>query len=463
MSTNDPEQDHQQSASHGPQGQQRPFSDHEDATTPGPGHGLKPGEEAWSPAFGDHAAAQRQQQPPAHPSAAQPAPGGPGPVSSGQPSPDRYPPAPQGPAPGWQQPPRQDPGAPQGNPHEAPADGGPGQAPWPQGQQSGELLQPTPDRQPVPAAKKAGFFAALLQRDAPLPAPPPEPPLSANDRAQMLRVLDQPIDQHRVSVSSLKGGVAKTTTVLGLGTALALHRRDTVTAIDANPHRGTLAERLGEEHDLTVRDMLDNLENIHTYAEFRRYTSQARSRLEVMAAEKDPEKQQAFSAEEYAAALQVILTFRSLAITDTGTDLLLPLMREVYQSTDTLVVPATTAADGWQLASETLSWWERKAPQGEKLVRNAVVPLTRIQTFSLPDPYNPPRPREMREMLAAFNTDQQERETELIRALSGRVRAVVPIPHDTNLKHGYLFDWELLHPATQNAYLRLAYEVAKGF
>ncbi len=236
-----------------------------------------------------------------------------------------------------------------------------------------------------------------------------------------------------------------------------------MTAIDANPHRGTLAERLGEEHPRTVRDLLTNLSNIHTASDFRRYTSMSRSRLEVLASEKDPEKQISFSAQEYQAALQVILTFRPLVITDTGTDLLLPLMREVYNSTDTLVVPATTAADGWRLATETLDWWEQKSIHGPELVRNAVMPLARIQTFTLPDQSNPPKGRKLRAMIEEFAAEQEAHEAEMRRGLAGRVRAVVPIPHDPLLKAGHHFVWDQLLPQTQEAFMELAYEVAKGF
>ena len=45
---------------------------------------------------------------------------------------------------------------------------------------------------------------------------------------------------HRVAVLSLKGGVGKTTTAVGLGATFATLRGDRVIAVDANPDRGTL-------------------------------------------------------------------------------------------------------------------------------------------------------------------------------------------------------------------------------
>src|SRR5262249_37320691 len=44
---------------------------------------------------------------------------------------------------------------------------------------------------------------------------------------------------HRVAVLSLKGGVGKTTTAVGLGATLATLRGDRVIAVDAHPDRGT--------------------------------------------------------------------------------------------------------------------------------------------------------------------------------------------------------------------------------
>lgn len=48
----------------------------------------------------------------------------------------------------------------------------------------------------------------------------------------------------RLAVLSLKGGVGKTTTTVGLGATLSSLRGDRVIALDANPDLGTLANRV---------------------------------------------------------------------------------------------------------------------------------------------------------------------------------------------------------------------------
>src|SRR5206468_10872349 len=65
---------------------------------------------------------------------------------------------------------------------------------------------------------------------------------------------------HRVAVLSLKGGVGKTTTAVGLGATLATLRGDRVIAVDANPDRGTLSDKVRLETAATIRDLLNERE-----------------------------------------------------------------------------------------------------------------------------------------------------------------------------------------------------------
>ncbi len=93
---------------------------------------------------------------------------------------------------------------------------------------------------------------------------------------------------HRVAVLSLKGGVGKTTTAAGLGATLATLRGDRVIAVDANPDRGTLSDKVRLETSATIRDLLNERDQVSRYADVRAFTSQASSRLEVLASDRDP-------------------------------------------------------------------------------------------------------------------------------------------------------------------------------
>ena len=93
---------------------------------------------------------------------------------------------------------------------------------------------------------------------------------------------------HRIAVLSLKGGVGKTTTAVGLGATLATLRGDRVIAVDANPDRGTLSDKVRLDTVATIRDLLNERDQVSRYADVRAFTSQAPSRLEVLASDRDP-------------------------------------------------------------------------------------------------------------------------------------------------------------------------------
>lgn len=110
----------------------------------------------------------------------------------------------------------------------------------------------------------------------------------------------RPFTGYRVIATiSRKGGVGKTTTTLHLGHMFATHRGDRVVAVDGNPDAGSLGYRVRRETTATVTDLLRNRDRIERYADVRAYTSQASSRLEVVASDDDPHISQALGQEDY--------------------------------------------------------------------------------------------------------------------------------------------------------------------
>jgi MinD-like ATPase involved in chromosome partitioning or flagellar assembly len=243
---------------------------------------------------------------------------------------------------------------------------------------------------------------------------------------------------HRVAVLSLKGGVGKTTTAVGLGATLATLRGDRVIAIDANPDRGTLSDKVRLETAATIRDLLNERDLVRRYADVRAFTSQAPSRLEVLASDRDPGVSVAFGADDYCDAARVLEHFYSICITDCGTGLLHSAMSGVLRLADQIVLVSSPSVDGARSASATLDWLE--AHNCGDLVRNGVVVLSAI------------RPRSK----STVDLDRLEHH------FAARCRAVTRIPYDPHLEEGAEVELEFLNGDTAEAYLALAALVGDG-
>ena len=163
---------------------------------------------------------------------------------------------------------------------------------------------------------------------------------------QLLERVNRPVrGDYRIAVLSLKGGVGKTTTTVGLGSTFASLRGDRVIAVDANPDLGTLAQRIPQQTRSTVRDLLAD-ENVYRYSDVRAHTSQAPSRLEVLASERDPAMAEAFNEEEYRGVITVLQRFYNIIITDCGTGLSHSAMNGVLDLANTIILVSSPALDG---------------------------------------------------------------------------------------------------------------------
>jgi MinD-like ATPase involved in chromosome partitioning or flagellar assembly len=244
---------------------------------------------------------------------------------------------------------------------------------------------------------------------------------------------------HRVAVLSLKGGVGKTTTTVGLGATLASVRGDRVIAVDANPDRGTLSDKVVLETSATVRDLLNERQQIKRYVDIRAFTSQAPSRLEILASDRDPSVSEAFSSADYQSVAQVLENFYSICLTDCGTGLLHSAMSGVLGLADQLVLVSSPSVDGARAASATLDWLE--AHHYADLVKAASVVLCSV------------RPRSK----STVDLDKLEEH------FAARCRAVIRVPYDPHLEEGAEIDLDRLQPATRESYLVLAASVGDGF
>ncbi|MGW5716469.1 MinD/ParA family ATP-binding protein [Amycolatopsis sp. NPDC003865] len=267
---------------------------------------------------------------------------------------------------------------------------------------------------------------------------PGESPADIQRRDLIARV-NQPLRGcYKIAMLSLKGGVGKTTVTTTLGATFASLRGDRVVAVDANPDRGTLSQKLPLETTATVRHLLRDAARITRYSDVRSYTSQGASRLEILASEQDPAVSEAFSEEDYRRTVNLLEHFYNIVLTDCGTGLMHSAMKGVLDVADALVVVSSGSVDGARSASATLDWLEAHG-YGELVKRSVAV-------------INSVRPKG-----GSVDLDK------LSAHFGAKVRAVCKIPFDPHLEEGAEIELDRLTGDTRLALLDLAATVADGF
>lgn len=240
-----------------------------------------------------------------------------------------------------------------------------------------------------------------------------------------------------VPILTRKGGVGKTTITTLLGMALSDVREDRVIAVDANPDRGTLSERVARQTRSTVRDIVTHAPAIKDFNELSQHVSRDETRLDVLASDTDPLLSEAFDENDYNVVADLVSRYYSIVLTDCGTGIVHSVMRATLQRADAIVVVSGGSIDEARLASETLTWLE--ANDYGHLVRNAVVAVN----------------------TATHGTDLVKLD-EIEAHFASRVRAVIRMPYDPELAAGSVVRWNRLKPFTKASARELAALVMDG-
>lgn len=182
--------------------------------------------------------------------------------------------------------------------------------------------------------------------------------------------------------------------------------------------------------------LLAHRDQIH-YADIRAYTSQAPTRLEVMAADDDPRVTDALVEADFHTAVRLLEVHYNLVCLDTGTGVLESAAKGILQLADQIVVVTAPFLDSAWTASSPLDWLQQNA-HGD-LVADAVAVINDV------------RPKSQLEL------DHVEEH------FASRCRAVVRIPADAHLEAGAATSLQQLSSSTRHAYLQLAAAVADGF
>ena len=257
------------------------------------------------------------------------------------------------------------------------------------------------------------------------------------------RISRQLQGSYNTAVLSLKGGIGKTSTTVGVGLTLAEFRGDAPCAIDANPDSGDLVERaLGEgiyqqASPRTITDLLKNIESVDSLTALARYMHHA-GRLHLIAGEQDPEVSDSLTAEEYLRIRKLISGYYSVALTDCGTGVTHNAMSGILQSADNLVIAAGYAVSGAKRARSTLQWLAHHGY--EDLARNAIVVIT-----------------DKDEVSSRVDKDAIEEH------LSGICRQLIAVPHDRGVADGDLVTLDVLRPETRRAYKEIAAAIVDGY
>jgi MinD-like ATPase involved in chromosome partitioning or flagellar assembly len=259
-----------------------------------------------------------------------------------------------------------------------------------------------------------------------------------NERELITRVNKPLHGCYKIAMLSLKGGVGKTTVTATLGATFASLRGDRVIAVDANPDRGTLSQKIPLETSATVRHLLRDAQRVRRYTDVRAYTSQGPSRLEVLASEQDPAVSEAFSEAEYRRTVNLLEHFYNVVLTDCGTGLMHSAMYGVLGLADALVIVSSGSIDGARSASATMDWLDAHG-HGD-LVANSVAVINSVRRNS-----------------GGVDLDR------VAEHFAARCRKVIRVPFDSHLEEGAEIDLDRLSPHTRAALLELAASVADNF
>jgi MinD-like ATPase involved in chromosome partitioning or flagellar assembly len=261
----------------------------------------------------------------------------------------------------------------------------------------------------------------------------PEDRARRDREARIRRPLAAP--QH-IAVVSLKGGVGKTTVAAAVGLVMSELRGDRVAVLDADPDGGTLAERLSGESTVSVRDLAARAERIRALPELARYTSLS-GRLQVLASDQDPGRDDALDRPGYAVASETLARFCDVVITDSGTGMVDPVVAATLDVAASLVVVGSLTVDGASRAERTLDWLDAHG-YAEAAARAVVV-------------------------LSADRSSPEIDAARLRAHLARRCRAVVQLPYDPHLAAGGRIRLAELRAPTADAVAEIAALLAEEF
>jgi MinD-like ATPase involved in chromosome partitioning or flagellar assembly len=215
-------------------------------------------------------------------------------------------------------------------------------------------------------------------------------------------------------------------------------RSDRVIAVDANPDRGTLAERISDSSTTsTVRDLLLD-PDVSRYADVRQHTRLAPSRLEVLASVQDPAVAEIFGESDYRRVIEILQAHYNIILTDCGTGIMHSSMASVLDLAHAVVLVSSPAVDAARSAAATLDWLTQHGYG--TLARESHVVLSGARAGSGPPAFD-----------------------QVYRYFEARSGSIHVVPFEPHLARGADVDFAMLSPDAVRAYLELAGAIATKF
>jgi MinD-like ATPase involved in chromosome partitioning or flagellar assembly len=242
---------------------------------------------------------------------------------------------------------------------------------------------------------------------------------------------------YQIAFVSVRGGVGKTATTAGVGTAFAKYRTDQVIAIDANPTYGKLARRVDPRVTASIVEFTND-HKITGYPMARQHTGKNVQGLEVLASNQNVANHFQLTSGVFGAALSRTRRFYQLALVDCGPEIEHDVMGAVIGAADALVIVGTMNYDGAEAAETTMNWLA--ARNKHDLLRRSVLVLNDI-----------------------YDNAAKPFVEKVHQTLGKRVGSVATIPWDEHVRDAAVLDWEALRKPTERAYISVAATLAKGF
>lgn len=301
----------------------------------------------------------------------------------------------------------------------------------------GDVRQDTIEPPAKPVAQK-GWRKTVRLMSGGLVKPGPGP--KEESAAQRLDKIRSPLNGvHKVAVLSVKGGVGKTTTTVGVGSAIARTRGDRVIATDLDADLGDLSDRFHDAGGPTANiQHLAQRVNVESYADVRAHTVQNVDRLEALSSQNDPNSDYVLSGKDYQAAMRILERHYNVILCDCGTSVTTPLFSTVASDVGGLVIVAAQNMTGVRGARNTLAWLQAHG-FGQLLTRTVVV-------------LNAPYPGSPLVDLDVYGRYFRERGTQ-----------VVNVPYDPHLAEGAAIEFASLKKATSEAFLEVAGHIADHY